>query len=248
MAFDDRQTVTAADQPIALAGKTSPSNREKILDAAVQVAIREGILAMTLDAVAKEAGVSKGGLIHHFRSKDDLIAAMLESFSTRALGALEQRMAGDANPQGRWLRALLQTVFPQAAARDGASAQRSEMARFMTAMLAASANNPRLIDPMRNRLARMLEGLLAEGPNGLRQVALWPAVYGLLLWQHLGVISPGDSLFRSMLDELLELAEGPVPPVAGKEKGRAGSTGARKRTRRAPSDSADRGRGGRSKT
>jgi hypothetical protein len=75
-------------------------------------------------------------------------------------------------------------------------------------MLAASANNPRLIDPVRHRLARLLDGLFAEGPNGVRQVALWPAVYGLLLWQHLGFITPGVPSFRAILDELLALAEG----------------------------------------
>ena len=50
-------------------GPIASSSREKILDAAVQVAIRDGILAMTLDAVAREAGVSKGGLIYHFRRR-----------------------------------------------------------------------------------------------------------------------------------------------------------------------------------
>ena len=37
------------------------SSRERILAASVQVALREGVSAMTLDAVAREAGVSKGG-------------------------------------------------------------------------------------------------------------------------------------------------------------------------------------------
>lgn len=227
MAFDESQTVAAADQPIALARKASPSNREKILDAAVQVAIRDGILAMTLDAVAKEAGVSKGGLIHHFRSKDDLIAAMLEAFRDKALGALKERMAGDPISEGRWFRALVQTVFPVASAPGGAVAGHTDMARFLTAILAASANNPQLVEPVRHHLARLLQGLLAEGPNGLRQVALWPAVYGLLLWQHLGVIAPGDPPFQSIVDELLALAEGSSSPEAHdedrKSPGRAAS-------------------------
>jgi len=194
-------------------GESMPSNREKILDAAVRVAIRDGILAMTLDAVAKEAGVSKGGLLYHFQTKDDLIAGMLDYFMGRARRALEERMAADENPRGRFFRAFLQTVFQPARAGDAAGPASSVMARFMTTMLAASANNPQLLDHARQNIGRMRERLLAEGPNGLRQVALWPAVYGLLLWQHLGILSADDPVHRLMLDELLILAEGPVPSL-----------------------------------
>ena len=40
--------------------KPALSSREKILDSAVQVAIRDGILAMTVEAVAREAGRQQG--------------------------------------------------------------------------------------------------------------------------------------------------------------------------------------------
>ena len=59
------------------------SSRERILAATVQVALRDGVSAMTLDAVAREAGVSKGGLLYHFASKDELIAAMLEHHAAK---------------------------------------------------------------------------------------------------------------------------------------------------------------------
>jgi len=185
------------------------SSREKILDAAVQVAIRDGILAMTVEAVAREAGVSKGGLLYHFRTKDDLIAGMLEYFRAKVSRAVEARIAADANPRGRWFRALVQMVFAPVPTGETAGPAPSEMGRFVTAMLAASANNPQLLEIPRQAIARMRDRLLGDGPNGLRQLALWPAVYGMLLWQHLGVISPDDPLRQSMLDELLTLAEGP---------------------------------------
>jgi len=193
--------------------KPAISSRERILNSAVQVAIRDGILAMTIEAVAKEAGVGKGGLLYHFRTKDDLITGMLECFRAKVTCAVEARMAADGNPRGRWFRALVQTVFEPSPAGDAAGPAPSEMGRFVTAMLAASANNPQLLEIPRQTIARMRDRLLTEGPNGLRQLALWPAVYGLLLWQHLGVISPDDPLRRSILDELLTLAEGPDPAV-----------------------------------
>ncbi len=59
----------------------------------------------------------------------------------------------------------------------------------------------------------MRECVLAEAPDGVRQIALRAAIDGLVLWEHLGLISSDDPLFTSILDELLTLAEGPDPSV-----------------------------------
>jgi AcrR family transcriptional regulator len=191
----------------------SRSSREKILHAAVQVAVRDGILAMTLDAVAQEAGVSKGGLLYHFRSKDELIAAMLVHFRAEVQGRLEKEIAIDPNPRGRFIRAMMQTVFPRARAGDPGDSTRSELLRLVMTILTAAVNNPRLLDPVRQNARQMRERLLAEGPNGLRQILLRAAIDGLVLWEHLGLISTDDPLYESILDELLILAEGPDPSV-----------------------------------
>ncbi len=61
---------------------TSPAvpapTRERILQAAGKLFHGEGIRAVSVDAVAAKAGVTKRTLYYHFRSKDDLIAAYLE--------------------------------------------------------------------------------------------------------------------------------------------------------------------------
>ncbi len=55
-----------------------PLARERVLDAYEAILIDDGERAATLDAVAKTAGVSKGGLLYHFASKDDLAAGLLQ--------------------------------------------------------------------------------------------------------------------------------------------------------------------------
>ena len=52
-----------------------------------------------------------------------------------------------------------------------------------------------------------------RGADGVRQIVLCAAIDGLVLWEHLGLISPDDPLYESILDELLTLAEGPDPSV-----------------------------------
>lgn len=53
--------------------------RERILQAAGKLFYGEGIRAVSVDAVAEKAGVTKRTLYYHFRSKDELIAAYLET-------------------------------------------------------------------------------------------------------------------------------------------------------------------------
>jgi AcrR family transcriptional regulator len=54
------------------------STRERIVAAANRLFYREGIRAVSVDAVADEAGITKRSLYYHFKSKDDLIAAYLD--------------------------------------------------------------------------------------------------------------------------------------------------------------------------
>ena len=53
--------------------------RERIVTAAARLFYNEGIRAASVDAIAERAGVTKKTLYYHFRSKDELIAAYLES-------------------------------------------------------------------------------------------------------------------------------------------------------------------------
>jgi AcrR family transcriptional regulator len=53
------------------------STRDRIAAAANRLFYREGIRAVSVDAVAEEAGITKRSLYYHFKSKDELIEAYL---------------------------------------------------------------------------------------------------------------------------------------------------------------------------
>lgn len=67
-------------------GRDPTPTRARIIKAAGTLFQAEGIRAVSVDAVAEKAGVTKRTLYYHFRSKDDLIAAYLE---TRDLSGLK---------------------------------------------------------------------------------------------------------------------------------------------------------------
>jgi len=60
-----------------------PSNRDRILDAAVRVIQRDGVTAVTFDSVAAEAELTRGGIMYHFRSREDLLAAIHEHLANQ---------------------------------------------------------------------------------------------------------------------------------------------------------------------
>ncbi len=82
--------------------------RVKLLDAAATVVRRDGIQAMTLARVAEEAGVSKGGLLHHFGSKEELVTGMLEQTLSDAASGLDELTAG--TERGAFAKAYLEYV------------------------------------------------------------------------------------------------------------------------------------------
>lgn len=59
-------------------GRKRVIDQEQILDAAEQVVARDGAARLTLDAVAEVAGISKASVLYDFKSKQALIAAVVE--------------------------------------------------------------------------------------------------------------------------------------------------------------------------
>ncbi|WP_348531767.1 helix-turn-helix domain-containing protein [Rhizobium sp. 16-449-1b] len=68
-----------ANRRLARQQRRRERSREEILDAARKVLLRSGIAAMTLEAVAREAGISKTGLYYYFNSKDALVFELVFS-------------------------------------------------------------------------------------------------------------------------------------------------------------------------
>lgn len=84
--------------------------RTQLLEAAAQVAAEKGLMAITLDAVARRAGVSKGGLLHHFSCRQALIEALFKELLAQLDRRVKTFISKDQNPRGRFSRAYLLAV------------------------------------------------------------------------------------------------------------------------------------------
>jgi AcrR family transcriptional regulator len=80
-----------------------PHAREKVLDAFVRVLIADGERSATLEAVAREAGVSKGGLLYHFGSREALEQGLYARLRTLAVDNLETLRSAPEGPLAYFL-------------------------------------------------------------------------------------------------------------------------------------------------
>jgi AcrR family transcriptional regulator len=67
------------------------ATRKRILDATVEVMARQGVAGLRMEDVERQADVSRGALLHHFRTKETLVLATFEHVNDRSLERSRQR-------------------------------------------------------------------------------------------------------------------------------------------------------------
>jgi len=85
--------------------------RRALLEAAVALAEEQGLAGVTVQAVAERAGVTKGGLFHHFANKQALIDAVFDFMLEQMDEALDRLIGGDEGGQGCFTRAYVISTF-----------------------------------------------------------------------------------------------------------------------------------------
>ncbi|GAB6903612.1 TetR/AcrR family transcriptional regulator [Kineosporia succinea] len=84
--------------------------RRTVLDAAARLVASKGA-GVSIDAIAREAGVSKGGVLHHFQSRDGLILAVAEDLLEQFHQAVQAAVEPTDRAEGRLLRGYVRASF-----------------------------------------------------------------------------------------------------------------------------------------
>ena len=163
-----------------------------------------GVSGLTLEAAARDAGVSKGGLLYHFASKEALLDALLR----RLAGFFEQEYLGcvAAQPEGagRIARAMLEWGFGQ-----GEFACNERHDRAAAVFLAAFHHDPALLDPIRQVIARMRADIAADGLPPGHGDAITAAGDGMFMARIFRLYTPSESERQAMRIALQRLLEFP---------------------------------------
>jgi AcrR family transcriptional regulator len=146
-----------------------PSSRERILDAAAEVVREVGSGRLTLEAVAERAGLSKGGLLYNFPTKESLLVGMVERMIDLGRAEKETLLSGCAGHRNAPARASIATALKTRCDR---------MNGVAAGLLAASAENPRLLEPVRKAFQEAWAEVKGSEDADAAMVA-WLAIEGL---------------------------------------------------------------------
>jgi AcrR family transcriptional regulator len=168
-----------------------------IVDAAQAVVLEMGAAHMTLDAVAAKAGISKGGLLYHFPTKEALLRAMLNRRVQRLEKVRKEKRAEFPDGPTREIKAYVLSLL----ARD----RKTE--RISAGLLASAAYNPRLLEPLRSDYKKVLTELTLTGLRLERAAVIVLAAHGLRLLEILSLSPFKDKQRKQVIEEMLRLAD-----------------------------------------
>ena len=178
------------------------STPERILAAAARVVWRDSVRRLTLEAVAHEAQLSKGGVLDHFATKEALIQALL----ARLLPSCERDPEGpqqDAEP-GRWTRASVRRqcapVWPSSDDADLPHAREAG-----AGFLLAATTHPRGLEPLRTHFQAWQQAIERDGIDPVWATVVRLAADGFWLATLLGLWSPSRPLQQHVLHERIRL-------------------------------------------
>ncbi len=174
----------------------SEKSRQLIIQAALAVIDRDGANRLTIDAIAREAGISKGGVLHHFRTKQAVLIALLDNQRAEYARFARDYLAHDGRDSGE------PSLATQIAILREATKQPQSVA---LAILGAIGEQPSLLDGLRDAEALNVAAIRKESADADLAILRWSAARGLL-WTSLFNMCPlgekeREHYFALLLDE-----------------------------------------------
>lgn len=188
------------------------AQRDLLLDAAEAVVRKRGLSCLTLDAVAQQAGLSKGGLLHHFPSKDALVQAMVQRVADGWRGCYTSGYEEAPPGPGRQVRGLIAHCL------NDAKTWTKDLQSSSAACFAALMQNPELIAPMRDAYAELDRRLADDGlPAGVAET-IAAALDGLWMYWVLGLADVNQARVEQMRVTLEDFLDHSLAKANGRSK------------------------------
>jgi AcrR family transcriptional regulator len=190
----------ADEQPTGKRDGRSTDTRDRVLEVALGLFVRHGFSRTTLQDIADELGLTRAALYYHYRSKDDLIASLIQPAKDDVDGFLAQ--ASSATPTRELLEEFFDLNYRHrhiffALVRDPTGLSSVDAEGWVTE-LAAQAQ-------------RLLAG---EDPTPEQRIRAVVAINGLSRCATMLADIPHDELRRRSVDLALDIVEGGEPTGA----------------------------------
>lgn len=175
----------------------SNSRRTQILHSASQVVKNNGVEKLTLEAVAKEAGVSKGGLLHHFPNKEALVIGMVEELTQHFFDSVEEKVTNEVEEPGKWSRGYIKATMDDIQVGNEVG----------TALSAAMFTNPDILKKFQAQYLVWQNNIEHEGIDPVKSTIVRLAADGLWYSEMFGLGVLNEELRNKVIQELINMTK-----------------------------------------
>ncbi|MFL0336491.1 TetR/AcrR family transcriptional regulator [Stenotrophomonas maltophilia] len=179
-------------------GKTRTIDRDHVLDMAEQIVGEQGAAALSIDALAKAAGISKGGVQSCFGNRHGLIQAMLDRWAVQ----YDQRLQAMAGTAANTLTAE-ELIRHHVAITD----DEHELNTRAACQIIALMDERQFTSWLRSWHDKRLLALDVRTPEGKRMRLAYLATEGAFVLRYFGLSSLNDNDWASIFSEIADLSE-----------------------------------------
>lgn len=172
-------------------GRQKRIDRDKLLDVIYEIVIEQGANALTIDAVAKKMGISKGGVQYCFCSKEAMIDAMFTHWEESYQAQFNQVIKEDSSPVN-CVKAHINATHhhDKISFAKGAS------------LMAALLQTPEYLKNTKAWYQQRLAGLETDTPTGQRARLAFLAAEGTFLLRYFGLMDIDDNEWQSIFEDI----------------------------------------------
>ncbi|MFB7641118.1 TetR/AcrR family transcriptional regulator [Peribacillus butanolivorans] len=171
--------------------------RNLILKSAKEFIIQNDFNDLTLDAVAKQAGISKGGLLYHYPNKEALLLGLTQYIFEEFTMLFEEHAKKDPLEKGKWCRALIETTKEDL----------DHNAELNVGIIAASMLNPSLSESMSKSYQYMQNKVEQDNINPITATIIRLAIDGLYYSELFNIAPLDDKMNKEVIQQLINMTK-----------------------------------------
>nr|WP_156278722.1 TetR/AcrR family transcriptional regulator [Paenibacillus sp. NEAU-GSW1] len=168
------------------------------MSAASSIVNTLGAEKLTLEAVAKQAGMSKGGLLHHFPNKQALVHAMMEHSTVSFISNVTDKVSY-ATGEGKWTLAYIEATFADAANDCGKE--------INAAIISSLFSSPDVLGKLQSEYAELQKHIENDGIDPVLATIIRLAADGLWFSEMVGVGELDGDLRHKVIEYLIQMAK-----------------------------------------
>ncbi|MCI1025389.1 TetR/AcrR family transcriptional regulator [Pseudomonas putida] len=175
-------------------GRRKTIDRDEVLRVAEGIVARDGASALTIDAVAKAAGITKGGVQSCFKNKESLIDAMLKRWQKSYEESIEGIAGKNPDPLDR-VRAHVESTHGADTASQGKAA----------GLLASLIDSPDHLRSVQEWYQQRLNGIDVTTEEGRRARLAFLATEGAFFLRYFGFMQIDQEQWQELFADIKAL-------------------------------------------